>query len=290
MTSDRASASVERAALPGPDDSFAAQVAARIRERTSLRPAVTVVTGSGLAAAARDLVVEAEFSFEALPGFPPPTVPGHAGRLVLGELAGIHVAAFLGRVHLYEGHGVGSTTLIPRVAAELGARAIVVTNAAGALAPSLRPGNLMLIQDHVNLLGVNPLQGWRYPGGMPAFVDLSAVYALGALELAEDVGRTEGIETSRGVYVALPGPSFETPAETEFLRRAGGHAVGMSTVPEAVAAAALGMEVAGVSCITNVAGTPGAHEDVLAMADRTAELLRVVLAGLVPAMAEPANG
>ena len=269
---------------PGPPDSVAAQAAAIVRERSSTRPALGLVTGSGLREAVADLRVDTEFSYEALPGFPPPSVPGHVGRLVMGELFGVPVAAFLGRVHLYEGHGIASTTLIPRLAAELGVGSLLLTNAAGALDLTLRVGELMLIQDHLNFTGVNPLAGWTYPGGTPAFVDVSAVYDREYLRAAEEVAMREGIDVRRGVYAALSGPSFETPAETEFLRRAGGHAVGMSTVPEAVAGVALGLEVAGISCITNVAGTAGGHRKVLAAAERGAASLRTVLAGLVPAM------
>jgi purine-nucleoside phosphorylase len=189
---------------------------------------------------------------------------------------------FLGRVHLYEGNGVASTTLIPRLAAELGATTLVVTNAAGGLDPSLRRGQLLLIQDHINLLGMNPLAGWRLPGGGPAFVDISAVYDEGLLAVAEEVAGKERVVVDRGVYVAMPGPTYETPAETEFLRRIGGRAVGMSTVPETVAGAALGMRVLGISCITNVAGTPGTHEDVLRAGKQAADGLRRVLAGVVP--------
>src|SRR5205814_6365017 len=143
----------------------------------------------------------------------------------------------------------------------------------------LRRGQLMLIEDHLNFLGVNPLSGWRYPGGTPAFVDLSEVYDRKLLDLAESAAERTGVEVERGVYAALPGPSFETPAETEFLRRAGADAVGMSTVPEAVAAVALGMKVAAISCITNVAGTKGAHDDVLGGAADAVASLRGVLAG-----------
>jgi purine-nucleoside phosphorylase len=229
--------------------------------------------------------VDREFSFGALPGFPSPSVSGHAGRLLVGALHGVDAAVFLGRIHLYEGHGVEATTLIPRLAAELGATTLVVTNAAGGLNPSLRRGQLLLIRDHINLLGVNPLAGWRLAGGEPAFVDLSAVYDEALLTVAEAAARKEKLVIDRGVYVALAGPSYETPAETEYLRRVGGDAVGMSTVPEAVAGVALGMRILGLSCITNMAGTPGTHEDVLRAGRQAAEGLRRVLAGVVPTIA-----
>jgi purine-nucleoside phosphorylase len=270
------------ASRPGPADSFAAEGAALIRERSAVQPQVAVVIGSGLRAAVEDdLDADGEFSFEALPGFPAPTVPGHAGRLVLGRLLGIPAAVFLGRVHLYEGHGIGATTLISRLAAELGVTTMILTNAAGGLHLSFHRGQLMLIEDHINLLGVNPLSDWHYPGGMPAFVDVSSVYDRRLLDVAMGMAKEQKIPTARGVYVALPGPSFETPAETEFLRRAGADAVGMSTVPEAVAAVALGMTVVGISCITNVAGTKGAHEEVLGGAREAVASLRGVLTGVI---------
>lgn len=267
---------------PGPADTFAAEGAAIIRERSSVQPQIAVVVGSGLREAVEpDVRVDWDFAYEGLPGFPPPSVPGHVGRLLMGMLHGVPVAVFLGRVHLYEGHGMGPTTLIARIAAEIGVTVLLLTNAAGGLDPSFRRGQLMLIEDHLNFLGMNPLSGWRFPGGMPAFVDLAEVYDRKLLDLAESVADREGIEATRGVYAGLPGPSFETPAETEFLRRAGARAVGMSTVSEAVAGAALGLEVLGISCITNVAGGDASHEDVLAAARESAGGLRKVLGGVV---------
>ena len=223
-----------------------------------------------------------EFPYQTLPGFPPSSVPGHAGRLIVGRLYGIAVAMFLGRVHFYEGHGVAAATLIPRLAAGLGATTLVLTNAAGGLVPELERGRLMVIEDHLNFLGVNPLTGWRFPSGQPAFVGLAAAYDRELLALAERAASEEGIDLARGVYAALPGPSYETPAETRFLARAGAHAVGMSTVPEAVAAVALGMRVLGISCITNVAGTEDTHEGVLGAAKEASLRLRALLSRIVP--------
>jgi purine-nucleoside phosphorylase len=273
----------DTATRPGPADTFAAEAAALVRERSVVRPQVAVVSGSGLREAVEEhLEPDREISFQALPGFPPATVPGHAGRLVLGVLHGLPAVVFLGRVHLYEGHGIGATTLIPRLAAELGASTLILTNAAGGLRPSFHRGQLMLIEDHINSLGVNPLTGWRFPDGTPAFVELSRVYDPDLLALSEQVAAREGVTAARGVYVAMPGPTYETPAESEFLRRAGADAVGMSTVPEAVAGAALGMRVLGLSSITNVAGTAGTHEDVLEAGKAAAQGLSRVLAGVVP--------
>jgi purine-nucleoside phosphorylase len=268
---------------PAPPDDVAERAAAAVRERTPLRPAVALVLGSGLGdALAEDVRAERELAYGELPGFPPSSVPGHAGRLVLGHLYGVPAAVFRGRVHYYEGRGIGATTLIPRVAAALGAHCLVLTNAAGGLDRSMRPGQLLLIEDHLNFLGVNPLTGWTFPGGTPAFVPLSAVYDPDLRALALEAAAEAGVEVLRGVYAALPGPSYETPAETRFLRSAGADAVGMSTVPEAVAARALGLRVLGISCITNVAGTEDTHEDVLAAARAAAAALRALLSRVIP--------
>lgn len=268
---------------PAPDDTFAEEGVALVRERSRVRPRVALVLGSGLGdAVASDVEVDQEFAYDSLPGFPPPTVPGHAGRLSMGTLYGVPAAVFRGRIHLYEGHGVASTTLIPRLCSALGAGTLVLTNAAGGLDPSMEAGRLMLIEDHLNLLGVNPLTGWTFPSGGPAFVPLSSVYDPALLALAEEAAGVSGVPLRRGVYVALPGPSYETPAETRFLAGAGAHAVGMSTVPEAVAAAALGLPVMAFSAITNVAGTADTHQDVVATAGRAAEDLRALLRHVLP--------
>jgi purine-nucleoside phosphorylase len=207
----------------------------------------------------------------------------------MGELYGVPVAVFRGRIHYYEGHGIAAATLIPRVAASLGARTLVLTNAAGGLDRSMRVGQLMLIEDHINLLGVNPLTGWTFSGGQPAFVDLSSVYDRDLRALAREGAAQAGIDVAHGVYVALPGPSYETKAETSFLRGAGADAVGMSTVPEAVAAIALGMKVLAISLISNVAGTESTHEDVLEAGRRAADDLRAILAFVVPRLADGGN-
>jgi purine-nucleoside phosphorylase len=266
-----------------PSDNYPEQAAARIREQTSLVPLVALVLGSGLGdAVAGDVRVEHEFQYADLPGFPSQGVRGHPGRLALGDLYGVPAAVFWGRIHYYEGHGIGSTTLIARLAAELGAKDMILTNAAGGLNRALKVGQLMLIQDHLNFLGVNPLFGWRTPGGDPAFVSLAGVYNPRLIELAEAAARGAGVDAAKGVYACLPGPSFETPSETRFLAGAGADAVGMSTVPEAVASKALGMPVLAISCITNVAGSADTHEDVLAVAAAGARDLREILADVIP--------
>jgi purine-nucleoside phosphorylase len=274
---------VHAVAVPSPGDGVTEEGVALIRERCDLIPDVAVILGSGLGDGVNaDLTDCHDFAYEGLPGFPPPSVPGHAGHLVLGELYGVPAAVFRGRIHLFEGHGIIATTLITRLAAALGARVLVITNGAGGLRQGLRAGQLMLITDHLNFLGANPLAGWRWPDGTPAFVDLSRVYDPDLVQQAEAAAQAAGVDVATGVYVALPGPAFETPAETRFLSMAGADAVGMSTVPEATAAVALGLRVLGISCITNLAADGASHEDVLAVAGRAAEELGLILRKVIP--------
>lgn len=269
---------------PSPGGDEPERGAALVAERTAIRPAVAVVLGSGLGdALAEDLATDAEIPFGELPGFPPGSVPGHAGRLRIGTLYGVPVAAFFGRVHFYEGHGIAATTLIPRLAAALAAHTMILTNASGGLDATMRVGQLMLISDHLNSMGVNPLFGWRLPDGAPAFVDISRVYDAALLEAARAAADEADIDVRVGVYAAVSGPSYETPAETTALARLGADAVGMSTVPEAVAAAALGLRVLGISCITDVAGTELTHEEVLAAATGAGPDLRTILRRAIPA-------
>jgi purine-nucleoside phosphorylase len=276
---------------PRPQDDDAERGAALVRERAALSPRVGLVLGSGLGdAVAGDLQVKEEFPFDTLPGFPPAGVPGHAGRMALGELYGVPAAVFFGRIHHYEGHGMDAVTLPVRLAAALGARTLVLTNAAGGLDPALPLGALLLIRDHINLMGANPLRGWRYPDGTPAFVDISGVWDARLREVASVEARAAGVEVGEGVYAAVPGPSYETGAECEMLRRLGADLVGMSTVPEAVAAAALGVPCLGISCITDVAGTEVSHEDVVAVAEGAAPELRSILAGALPRIATEQDG
>jgi len=271
---------------PSPGGDEPERGAALVAGRTAVRPAVAIVLGSGLGVALEeDMETDAEFPFGELPGFPTASVPGHAGRLRIGTLYGVPVAAFFGRVHFYEGHGIAATTLIPRLAAAMGAHTIVLTNACGGLDPAMRVGQLMVISDHLNEMGVNPLFGWRLPDGAPAFVDISRVYDAALLEAARAAAEEAGIDVRVGVYAAVSGPSYETPAETTALARLGADAVGMSTVPEAVAAAALGLRVLGISCITDVAGTELTHEEVLAAATGAAPDLRAILRRAIPAAA-----
>lgn len=280
--------------LAGPENGVAAAIGSEIRERFGGGPVAGIVLGSGLGESirvARALAGSSEgieIPYTELPGFPPPSVPGHAGRLWLGELGARTVAIFQGRIHFYEGHGMALASITSQIAAELGARTMVLTTAVGTLDPALVPGAVVVIRDHVNMMGTNPLLGWRMADGAPAFVDVSGVYddELSAAALttarAHLEGAGDGVRSDEGVYGAVSGPSYETPAETEFLRRAGATVAGMSMVPEAVAARALGMRVLGLSFVTNVAGASTSHEEVLMASKTAAEGIGRILADVVP--------
>ena len=273
----------EFAGLPGPGDDLPQRAAAIVRAATNLVPRVCVVLGSGLGPALGDsLTEEASFGFEHLPGFPPPGVPGHAGKLVLGRLAGVEVAAFFGRIHFYEGHGMDVPALLPRLARELGAETIVLTAAVGGLVPQLRAGSVVILSDHLNLMGTAPMRAWRYPDGKPAFVGMSDVYDRELGELA--LGRAEalGIPAADGVYAAMSGPAYETPTEVAFLSLAGATVVGMSMVPEAVPARALRMRVLGLCSVTNAFGEHVEHEEVVRVSNETAIAVGRLLVDLLP--------
>ncbi len=267
--------------LPGPGDALADDAAELVRSRSALVPQVAIVLGSGLGGAVDDMREEASFSFEELPGFPRPTVPGHAGRLSLGEFGGMPVAVFRGRIHFYEGNDLATCALPVRLARLLGARTVILTAAVGGLEAALSTGHLVVGTDHLNFLGQSPLRGWRMPDGSPPFVALTGVYDRQLADLAFASAGSLGIPVARGVYAAMPGPMYETPAEVEFLRRAGASVVGMSVVPEAVPARALGMKVLGLFFVTNAVGAEVTHEDVVrasgAMAGSIGRLLVDVL-------------
>jgi purine-nucleoside phosphorylase len=269
--------------LPGPGDDLAARGAEVVRGRTQLKPAVAVVLGSGLGAAlSRDLQEDAAVDFSDLPGLPSAAVPGHAGRLVVGRLAGVPVAAFFGRVHFYEGHGMDVPALLPRIAQALGVETIVLTAAVGALVPELRPGTVVVLSDHLNQMGTAPMRGWRYPGGMPAFVPMQEVYDEALATLARERAGALGIGSATGIYAAMSGPAYETPAEVAFLRAAGATVVGMSMVPEAVPARALGLRVLGLCSVTNALGEDVVHEEVVRVSDETAVSVGRLLKDLLP--------
>lgn len=266
----------------GPGDDLADRAAARVREETSLEPRAAVILGSGLGAAVEGMKLEADIPYTDLAGFPAPSVPGHAGRLRLGTLEAVPVAAFLGRIHFYEGHPMELVTLPARLAAALGAGTLVATAAVGGLDPSLEPGTLVVGEDHLNFLGQNPLRGWRTPSGVPTFVNPAEAYDLDLAEAATKAAREAGLTVVRGVYAASSGPTYETPAEIASLRAAGATVVGMSVVPEVSAAAALGLRFLGLYCVTNSAGPGTSHVEVEVVAGTFASRLARVLEHVIP--------
>jgi purine-nucleoside phosphorylase len=273
---------------PDPGDGVAEGIVRAIRERTDESPVAGVVLGSGLGdaidvarerAGAGDPI---EIPYGELPGFPPPTVPGHAGKLWLGTIADRPLAIFQGRIHFYEGHPMPLASLTSRVAAGLGARTMVLSTAVGAADRALAGGSMVVVRDHINLMGTNPLTGWRFPDGSPAFIDVSGVYDAELSARALEILAAE-TPVAEGVYAAVAGPAYETPAETEMIRRLGATVVGMSMVPEAVAARALGMRVLGLSFVTNAAGGSVSHEEVLLASKSAAAAIGRLVAELAGA-------
>ncbi len=270
-----------------------AEAAQAIQARTALRPSIGLILGSGLGPLADAVQDAARVPYAEVPHFVRPTVEGHPGELVLGFLEGQPVCVMRGRFHYYEGYTMQQVTFPVRVMHALGARTLLVTNAAGGLNPAFRPGDLMLIKDHINLVGMtglNPLIGPNDDALGPRFPDMSCAYDPGLRRLAHEVAQAEGIPLHEGVYICLSGPTYETPADLRFLRLIGADAVGMSTVPEVIVARHMGMAVLGISGISNVAqvGTEEvqktSHEEVLAAAallvPRLSTLIRGVLARL----------
>lgn len=256
-----------------------------VRARTPLAPQIGLVLGSGLGFLA-DLVADpVAIDYAQLPGFPVSTVPGHAGRLVLGTLAGRPVAIMQGRFHYYEGYPLDRITMGVRLMGLLGARAFVITNAAGGIRADLRPGDLMLIRDHINLMGNNPLIGANPDALGPRFPDMSDAYSSELRTQARTVAAGLGILVKEGVYAAFTGPSYETPAEIRFLNVLGADAVGMSTIPEVIAACHMGRRVLGISCISNLAAgispEPLSHAEVTETADRVREVFSRLVMELV---------
>jgi purine-nucleoside phosphorylase len=248
-----------------------AAAADAIRARLGdFRPRLALILGSGLGGIARHIADRVEIPYAEVPAFPVPTVAGHPGCVIAGTLEGTAVVALAGRFHLYEGHPPSAAALPVRVAHALGARTLLVTNAAGGIRRSFRPGDLMLIHDHINLMWRSPLAGAAREGEQ-RFPDMSEPYDRELLALLGEAALDAGVPVVHGVYAAFLGPSYETPAEIRMLERLGADAVGMSTVPEVLAARALGMRVAGISCITNAAAgisaVPLSHAEVLEVAE-----------------------
>lgn len=265
------------------------EATAAVRSRSALQPRVGLILGSGLGNLVEEIAEPVMVPYDQIPHFPRPTVEGHPGELVLGQLAGQPVVAMRGRVHFYEGYGLDLVTFPVRVMRRLGAELLLVTNAAGALNPEFAAGDLMLITDHLNLPGLaghNPLRGLDEPELGVRFLNLSDAYDPSLAGLAGEAAEAEGLRLRRGVYAFVAGPTFETPAELRMLQRLGADAVGMSTVPEVVVARQEGLRVLGISAITNTAVAPGApaetsHAEVLAMAERMKPALTALIKGVL---------
>ena len=264
------------------------RVAGAVRARTSHTPQVGLILGSGLGALADAVEKPDIFSAAELPEWPVSTVPGHQGKLVFGTLEGQKVMVMQGRVHYYEGYSMAQVTLPVRVMQRLGIKTLIVTNAAGAINPAFNPGDLMLITDHLSLLamgGLSPLRGPNLEEFGPRFPDMSQAYDRGLMELAREAARENGIPLQEGVYAALGGPSFETPADLRYLRIIGADAVGMSTVPEVIVARHGSMRVLGISGISNKANldgnTPTTHEEVLTAGEVIAPKLIAIIKGVL---------
>lgn len=255
-----------------------------IASRTTLAPRVGVVLGSGLGGFAQELANAVSIPYAEIPGWPASTAAGHAGRLALGTLGDLPVAVMAGRVHLYEGYSPAQVTFGVRVLGRMGVRGLVFTNAAGGINLSLGRGGLLLISDHINLQGANPLVGPNEDTLGPRFPDMSEAYSAGYRETARAVATELSMELSEGVYAAMLGPSYETPAEIRYLRAIGADVVGMSTVPEVIAANHMGVKCLGISCVTNMAAgiLPQKinHEEVL----ETGEMVRGTLVRFLRAL------
>jgi purine-nucleoside phosphorylase len=261
------------------------QTAADIRRRAAALPETAIVLGSGLGDFSDTLVDAIAASYTELPHWPASNVVGHAGRLVIGTVAGRRIAALSGRVHFYEGYDLATVVFATRVMGRLGVRHLILTNAAGGINTTLTQGALMIIDDHVNMMGTNPLVGSNDDRFGPRFPDMSEVYSARLRKIADEAARTRGVPVSHGVYVAVQGPSYETPAEINFFRKMGADAIGMSTVPEAIAARHMGMEVLGISCITNAAAGVGhhpiVHDDVIATGRRVRGSFISLIEGII---------
>ncbi|HKV27039.1 MAG TPA: purine-nucleoside phosphorylase [Candidatus Acidoferrales bacterium] len=260
-----------------------------IRSKTKLRPRIALVLGSGLGAFADELESATRIPYERIPHFPRSTAVGHAGRLVIGKVGDVAVAAMQGRVHFYEGYSLSDVIFPMRVFARLGIRAAILTNAAGGINLGFKQGTLMVMRDHINLQGSNPLVGPNDERFGPRFPDMTHAYSKNYRAAALEEARRLGIEVSEGVYAALPGPSYETPAEIRCLRAIGADVVGMSTVPEVIAARHMGIHVLGISCVTNMAAgildKPLDHPEVLATSERVKDNFVALLRAVLPRIA-----
>jgi purine-nucleoside phosphorylase len=261
-----------------------------VRQRTDLQPAVGVILGSGLGQLVDRIVEPVVIDYGDLPHFPAPTVAGHAGRMVLGRIGEVAVVAMQGRFHYYEGHDMRTVAYPTAFMKHFGVRTLIVSNSAGGINRGFAPGDLMLITDHINLFATNPLIGLNDERLGPRFPDMTEAYSPRLIDIADSAAAELGMKFCRGVYAGLSGPCYETAAEIRFLERGGADAVGMSTVPEVIAARYLGLEVLGVSCITNmatgIATVKHAHEEVVRIANAASERFCSVVASIIRKLGE----
>jgi purine-nucleoside phosphorylase len=257
-----------------------------IRSRCSQQPVLGLILGSGLGGFAESFAERIVIPFNSLPSFPFSTVLGHSGSLVIGKVEGVPVAALQGRVHMYEGYSAADVVYPARVLGCLGIRQLIVTNAAGGINTEFRPGDLMLITDHINMTGFNPLVGANIDELGPRFPDMSRAYDPQMRDITLAFAREQGITLRQGVYIGLLGPSYETPAEIRMCRILGADAVGMSTIPEVIVASHMGIPVLGISCITNMAAgilsQRLTHQEVLDTTKRVEDTFSALLAGIIP--------
>jgi purine-nucleoside phosphorylase len=270
----------------GTEYARADRAAKYILSKTKLRPRIALVLGSGLGAFADDLDGATRIPYEKIPGFPRSTAVGHAGRLVIGKAGDIVVAAMQGRVHSYEGYSAKEVVFPMRVFGRMGIRSAILTNAAGGINLEFKQGALVVIRDHINLQGSNPLVGPNDDRFGPRFPDMTEAYWKSYREIALAEAKRLGIEVHEGVYAALSGPSYETPAEIRYLRAIGADLVGMSTVPEVIVARHMGIRVLGISCVTNMAAgildRPIDHAEVMETGERVKTQFVALLRGIIP--------
>lgn len=261
-----------------------------IREKTDFEPEVALVLGSGLGGYASNMDVRCEVPYSEIEGFPVSTVPGHDGRFLFGYVKGVPVVAMKGRIHYYEGYDMTDIVLPIRLMGMLGAKTLVLTNAAGGINMDFTPGDLMIIRDHISAFVPSPLRGENLDELGPRFPDMSKIYDRGLMEYLRASAAENGFEMKEGVYLQFQGPNFETPTEIKMFRGLGADAVGMSTVCEAIAARHMGLRIAAVSCITNMAAgildQPLSHEEVQETADKVAGKFEKLITGLIARIGE----
>lgn len=277
------------------DEFTHAEYAARfIATQSPIKPVVAIVLGSGLGDFANEITDAVRIPYQEIPHFAHSTAVGHAGQLVLGKIGEWPVAIMQGRIHLYEGYPVQSVVFPMRVFARMGVRAAILTNAAGGINLDYGQGRLVVIKDHINLQGQNPLVGPEDPRFGLRFIDMSEAYSKSYRQMAIAIGKRLGLNLGEGIYAAVLGPSYETPAEIKFLRTIGADLVGMSTVSEVIAARQLGINVLAISCVTNIAAgildQPINHAEVLEIGRRIAGEFKALLRELVPMVAEDVKG